>query len=185
MDEVEPEAPTWGEVVVGGFSGLEAESIDEGVLLDGGGVVAAVGGDEESLGLAGDGGVRGPVGVGWLESALAGLDPDLQEVGGFGGGGVEFRVGDAGAGAHELDLSWDQGAGVAERVLVGEASGEDVGEDFHVPVGVGGEAAAWGDMVVIDDAERAEAHVGRVVVIGEGEGVTAFEPAVAGEAAFV
>ena len=101
----------------------------------------------------------------------------------FGGRGVELAVGDAAAGAHELDLAGAEFAAVAHAVLVGDGTGDDAGEDFHVAVRVGGEACAGGDAVFVDDAERAEAHVGGVVVVAEAEGMEGAEPAVVGVAA--
>jgi len=65
-----------------------------------------------------------------------------------------------------------------------DGSGEDVGEDFHVAVGVLAEAALGGDGVLVDDAEGAEAHVGGGIVVGEAEGEVGVEPAVVGVAAF-
>jgi hypothetical protein len=52
-------------------------------------------------------------------------------------------------------------------------------------VAVGREALAGGDAVLVDDAQGAEAHVPRVVIIGEREGVVGVEPAVVGVATFV
>lgn len=49
---------------------------------------------------------------------------------------------------------------------------------------MGGKAAAGSDVILVDDAEGAEAHVSGVVVVGEGEGVVGFEPAVVGVATF-
>lgn len=81
-----------------------------------------------------------------------GLDPDLEEVEWLRGGWVELRVGDAGACAHELDFPGLELAGVSHGVHMGEGAGEDVAEDFHIVVRVGGEAAAGGDFVLVDDA---------------------------------
>ena len=70
----------------------------------------------------------------------------------------------------------DHGA-VAHAVPVRELAVEHVGEDLHVAVGVRAEALPGGDAVLVDHAQRAEAHVARVVVVREGEGVAAVEPA--------
>lgn len=61
-----------------------------------------------------------------------------------------------------------------------ELAGEDVGEDFEVAVRVRGEAGGGRDAVFVQDAQGAEVLVGGVVVLGEGEGVVAVEPAVVG-----
>ena len=62
---------------------------------------------------------------------------------------------------------------------------EHVGDDLHVAVSVGAEALAGLHAILVDHAQRAEAHVARVVVLGEREGVSALEPAVAREPALV
>jgi hypothetical protein len=56
---------------------------------------------------------------------------------------------------------------MAHAVLVLEGALEDIGEDLHVAVRVGGEAAAGGDAVLVDDPELPEAHVVGVVVVPE------------------
>lgn len=65
-----------------------------------------------------------------------------------------------------------------------EGTFEDVAEDFHFAVGMGGESHSRGDHVVIDDAQTMEAHVGRVEIICETEGMEASQPAVVGVSAF-
>src|SRR5205085_9449506 len=54
-----------------------------------------------------------------------------------------------------------------------------------VAVAVRAEAAARLHPVLVDHPQRPEAHVGRVVVVGEGEGVVGVQPAVVGVAAVV
>src|SRR6185312_2998511 len=49
---------------------------------------------------------------------------------------------------------------------------------------MGAETHARLDAVFVDDAQRAETHVGRVVVVAEGKGVAAVEPAQSGLATF-
>jgi hypothetical protein len=46
------------------------------------------------------------------------------------------------------------------------------------------EPAAGRDAVVIDDAQRTETHVRRVMILGKGKAEPAVEPAVIGMAAF-
>ncbi len=60
---------------------------------------------------------------------------------------------------------------------------EDVGQDLHVPVGVGGESTAAREVVVVDDPERAEPHVPRIAVVRKGERVPGLQPAMIGMAA--
>ncbi|CFO77702.1 Uncharacterised protein [Bordetella pertussis] len=46
------------------------------------------------------------------------------------------------------------------------------------------EAPAGGDAVIVDHTQRPEAHMGRIIVIGEGKRMVRIEPAVVGMAAF-
>jgi hypothetical protein len=62
---------------------------------------------------------------------------------------------------------------------------EHVAEDLHVAVRVRREALAAAHAVLVDHAQRAEAHVLVVVVVGEAERVPAVEPAVVGATALV
>lgn len=52
-----------------------------------------------------------------------------------------------------------------------QLAAEDVAEDLGVAVRVRGEAGVGRDAVFVQDAQAAEVGVGRVVVVGEGEGV--------------
>ena len=61
---------------------------------------------------------------------------------------------------------------------------QDVGDDLHVLMAVHPEALARLHSVFIDDPQRTEAHVGRVVVGVEGKGMLGIQPAVVGMAPF-
>src|SRR5690606_539312 len=63
-----------------------------------------------------------------------------------------------------------------KAVLVRQRAREHVAEDLHVRVAVRREAGAGGDAVLVDHAQRAEAHPARVVVVAEGERMAAVEP---------
>ena len=67
---------------------------------------------------------------------------------------------------------------VAHAVAVAKPAGQDIGDDLHVAVAVGIKTRAGLHDVFVDDAQRAEAHMRGVVVVGEGETVPAFQPAV-------
>ena len=86
------------------------------------------------------------------------------------------------AGAHDLDLTGHQHSSVSHAVLVLEGSVKDVAEDLHVLMWMCWESRTWSDDILIDDPQRPEAHVGRVVVAGETEGVKTVQPPVAGMA---
>ena len=98
---------------------------------------------------------------------------------------VELAVHDAGTGADALEVVGVEGFDVAHAVLVREGAAQDVGENFHVLMAVRAESPAGADAVFVDDAQRAEAHVFRVIVGREGKGVGRVEPAVIGVAALV
>ena len=79
---------------------------------------------------------------------------------------VELAVLDAGAGAHALHVARADGGAVAQAVLVPQFAGEHVGDDLHVAVAVRAETGARRDAVLVDDAQVADAHVARVVIVG-------------------
>ena len=66
-----------------------------------------------------------------------------------------------------------------------EGAFEDIGNDLHVGMGMGGKAATARDAVIVDDTQRPEAHVVRVVILAERERVAAVEPAEVGLSALI
>ena len=114
---------------------------------------------------------------------VRGQDPDLEEVDELVGRGVELAVRDARAGGHPLHVARPDHRAGAHAVLVLERALEHVGDDLHVAVRVGAEALPGRDAVLVDHAQRAEAHVRGVVVVGERERVERAQPAVVGMAA--
>jgi hypothetical protein len=117
-------------------------------------------------------------------------DPDLQEVRGRVLRVVELAVAHAGARGHALDVARHDHAGVggaggsvAHAVRMGQSAIEHVADDLHVAMAVGAEALSGRDGVVVEHAQVAEAHVRRVVIVGEREAVMAVEPAMVGMAA--
>ena len=93
-------------------------------------------------------------------------------------------VGAIGAGSHVLCLARANHAAIAHRILVLEGAAEDVGDDLHVPVRVHAEPLARQDEIVVDDAQAAEAHPLRIVVVREAKRVISVQPPVVGVAAF-
>jgi hypothetical protein len=57
-----------------------------------------------------------------------------------------------------------------------QGSFQHVGDDFHVAMRVSRKTRAGSHSIFIDDSEIAVAHVFRVIIIAEREGVTAVEP---------
>ena len=97
---------------------------------------------------------------------------------------VVLAVHHARAGAHALHLSRRDGLLIAHAVLVREPAFEHVADDLHVLVAMGAKARARGDMVFIDHAQVAKAHVARIVIARKREAVVRAQPAVVCMAAF-
>ena len=92
---------------------------------------------------------------------------------------------DAPARAHQLNLAGLELPPVAHAVLVLQRAFQHVAEDLHVAVRMRPEALPRRNPVVVDDAQGAEAHVRRVIIVREGEGVISVEPAVVGMATLI
>ena len=54
----------------------------------------------------------------------------------------------------------------------------DVGNDFHIPVSVGGKALARRHHVFVDHAQDGKAHLTGVIIVSKGKRVVGVEPAV-------
>src|SRR5581483_5906158 len=111
-----------------------------------------------------------------LQPVRFGKNPDLQEAHPVALRRIVFAVADAGAGAHALRLAGADDGARAGAVLVRDRAVEHVGDDFHVAVRMRRESLAGLDAVVVDDAERAEAHVARVAILAERKREPAVEP---------
>ena len=112
-------------------------------------------------------------------------DPDLQQMAGFGGAGVELGMDDAAPGAHALDFAGADDAAAAGGILVLERAVHQVGDDLHVAVAMRRKAAAAPDPVLVDDPQGPEAFMRRVVIVAERKGMFGIEPADLGGAAVV
>jgi hypothetical protein len=60
---------------------------------------------------------------------------------------------------------------------------EDIGDDLHVPVSVRLETSTRPNAILVDHAQDTEAHMLRIVILAEGEGMPAVEPTEVGYAA--
>ncbi len=178
--DLEPAVALGAERVGKGLARVEVGQVDAGVLMDGEGAIAAVGGGDGLPAVVTAFGGEGFLVVGGLMAFAIGEEPDLVEVDGLGGGGVEFAVEDARAGGNALDFARAEDGAVPEAVLVLEGALENPGDNFHVTVRVHAEALPGGDAVFVHDAQGAEAHVVGIVVIGEREGMAGVKPAVVG-----
>src|SRR5690606_4723047 len=161
----------------------QARAEQPGLLADADAAVGAVGRGQQRPAPLARGRVEGALVVARRRVHAVGLDPDLQEVDRPGIAGVVFAVFDAVAGAHPLQLARTQHAAATAAVAVRERPGQHVAEDFHVGVPVRRETAARLHPVLVDHAQRAEAHPRGIVVMPERERVPAVEPAGAHAAA--
>ncbi len=97
------------------------------------------------------------------------------------GAGLAIVLGmhDAGAGVHHLHVARGGPALVAEIVAMGDGALADIGDDLHLAVRMRVEAGIRRDLVIVPDAQPAEAHALRVVVLAEAEVMPGVEPLVA------
>jgi len=176
--DLDPAAATRRQRMAEPLVAAEERRVDAGVLMDRSRPVGSVGrGDERQapasrrLGydlLLVRGRVPGPVRD----------DPYLEEVDRPLLRAVELAVLDAGPRAHPLHLARPQDAAASGRVPVGELTLEHPRQDLHVAVSMPSEPFPRLHAILVDDAELAPAHVLRVVVAREREGVPRVEPAV-------
>src|SRR5690348_11946927 len=103
------------------------------------------------------------------DARRTGLDPDLQEVRDTLRLVVVLAVQHATARRHPLHVARPDRRAVAHRVLVSERALEHVADDLHVAVAVRAEAAPGLHAILVDDAQRAEAHVPRIAGSGKRE----------------
>ena len=155
------------------------------ILVDRHRAVGAVGAGHQAQAAALVGGVEALFLVAGGNAAHVRLDPDLQEMGLGLAGMVELGVADAAAGAHALHIARPDHAAIADAVLVAQFAFQHIGDDFHVAVAMGAKAAAGRDTVFIDHAQRAEAHMLRIVVVGERKAVPGIQPSMVGMTALI
>ena len=115
-----------------------------------------------------------PLGVARNETAFAWLNPDLQKVQRRGWAGIEFTVRDTATGAHELNLARLKHAAIAHAVLVLQHAFQHIAENFHVAMRMRAKALTGVNTIIVDDSQRPEADLGRVVIIGKRKGVIYF-----------
>ena len=77
------------------------------------------------------------------------------------GSQIVLGVADAGAGAHHLHVARLGAALVAKDVLMGDRAFADIGDDFHVGVGMGGKAGVRRDLVVVPHPQASHGPYGR------------------------
>src|SRR5579863_877238 len=109
-----------------------------------------------------------------------GFNPNLEKVSRLVLRGIELAVYHARACRHRLNCTGSEGLDFPHAVTMGQRTVEHIRQDFHVAMGVRTEAPSSRDAIVIDDSQRAETHVRRIMIAGKGEGVITVDPSQVG-----
>src|ERR1039457_7011908 len=104
---------------------------------------------------------------------------------GFSGGGIGLAVADAAPGGHALAVAGENHGAGAAAGLVLDLARQDIGDDFHVAMGMGWKTAVRCDPIFVDHAQRTETHPLGIGIITEAESVAGLQPAVVTAAALV
>jgi len=91
---------------------------------------------------------------------------------------IVLGVTDAGSGAYDLDIPRYGTPLIADAVFMSDGALADVGDDFHVRMGMKAEARPRSDLVIVPDHESAEWAVRPITVGRNDEVVTRLQPAV-------
>ncbi len=91
--------------------------------------------------------------------------------------GVVLRVTHAGSGAHNLELTRRDLLFVTHAVLVLNGTRQDIGQNFHIFMGMRTKPLTAVDNIFVNHPQCREAHKVGVVVIGKRKGVVAVQPA--------
>ena len=173
--QLHPGAPARREIELDRGARVERAHVEARVLMNGHRAVASVATRDEAQ--------RVPLSIVEALLLVAGgqgarlrLDPDLEKVHRLGRGVIALAVEHAGPCAHSLYVAGPDDRPGAHAVGVLERALEHVRQDLHVAMRVPPEAPAGRDPVLVDDPQRAEAHVSRIDVVGERESVPAVEP---------
>ena len=90
---------------------------------------------------------------------------------------IEFAVLHARSGRHTLHIARANDRAVTHAVTVLERAVDDVGNDLHVTMTMHAESLRRLDTILVDHAQRAEAHMLGVIVTAERKRVPGVEPA--------
>jgi hypothetical protein len=86
-------------------------------------------------------------------------------------------VTDTGSGTHDLDVAGYGTTDVAGGIFVRDGALADIGNDFHVRVGVAAEAGPGCDLVVVPDDKGTECAIRRIAAGRNDEVVARLQPA--------
>ena len=96
-----------------------------------------------------------PLFVAGGEPHLLRYNPNLKEMVGRFLTWIIFTVTDARAGSHALNFAVLDVSHISKSILVRQCSGQQIGNDFHILMGVFQEAPTGCDPVLIDNTENA------------------------------
>ena len=125
----------------------------------------------------GAGARKGPRVPAWCRGLAVRQDPDLEQPRRhiF---PIIFGMHDAGSGMHHLHVPGFGPSLIAQIVAMGDRAFADIGDDLHLPVRMRVEAGAGGNLVIVPDAQPAQAHAIGVMVMAEAEMVAGIQPVV-------
>jgi hypothetical protein len=84
---------------------------------------------------------------------------------------------DTGSGTHDLDVAGNGSTDIASAIFVRDGALADIGDDFHICVGVTAEAGSGRDLVVVPDHEGTECTIRGIAVGGNDEVMARLQPA--------
>jgi len=108
-------------------------------------------------------------------AAVTRKQPDLEELEGV-LVAIVLGMTDSGSGAHDLDVASNSPTDIAGAIFVRHRASADIGDDFHVSMGVTAEARAGRDLVVVPDHEGAKCTIRPITVGRDDEVVARFQP---------
>ena len=100
----------------------------------------------------------------------------MQHASQLGFGCIEFAVDDPASGRHRLDFIRSDNVLFTCAVTMQHVPFDDVGDDFHIAMGMRPKPLPGCDAIVVQHAQRAEAHVLRIVVVTKRKGLVSIEP---------
>jgi len=106
-----------------------------------------------------------------LPAAVARKQPDLEELEGV-FVAIVLGMTDPGSSTHDLDVAGHGPPDIAGAIFVCHRALADIGDDFHVGMGVTAKAGAGSDLVVVPDHEGAEGAI-RGIAVGRNDEVMA------------
>ena len=112
-------------------------------------------------------------------------DPDLIQMQTLGAAWVVLRVTDTRTRTHNLELTRRNLLFIAHAVLVLNSTFQHVGQNFHIFMRVSAEALPCFNHVVVNHAQRREAHKIRIVIVGKRESMPGVQPAMICMTAFI